>query len=531
MKNNYYIRPDYSRFGDGKQLVLPIDTEILIPANDSVRLLSQVMEELEYSKLYEAYSPKGRKAAVAPKSLFKILVYGYMCGYYSSRALERACCRDINFMYLLSGEKAPDYSTIARFRSGRLDGVTEDLFRQLVEKLHERGDIRFDTLFVDGTKIESVANKYTFVWKKATEKNEAKLQVNVKKKWSQLFGEETVPEVIPATAMRTVLQMLLDKIESLGIQMVYGSGKRKTDLQREAEQWTEFLDRQAKYDDYNRLFDGRNSFSKTDPDATFMHMKEDHMQNAQLKPGYNIQIGVEGEYIVGVDVSNERSDQMTLVPFLKRLEELYKEKRFKDIVADAGYEGEENYRYLKENGYQTYIKPQNYEKSKTKAWQKNPYRRENMAYNPIEDSYTCPQGRKLKAVGLRKRKSMSGYVSTITKYACENCEDCPHKGKCTKSQQNRQMENSKPFTELRQTSLNNITTSKGILLRMNRSIQVEGAFGVIKEDSGFRRFLMRGKKNVRTEFLLMSMGYNINKLHAKIQGNRCDQLLHKKEIA
>lgn len=212
-------------------------------------------------------------------------------------------------MYLLSGDKAPDYSTIARFRSGRLDGVTEDLFRQLVEKLHERGDVRFDTLFVDGTKIESCANKYTFVWKKATEKNETKLQSNVKKQWGQLYGEETVPEEISASVMRTVLQMLLDKIESLGIQMVYGSGKHKADLQREAEIWTEFLDRQTKYDNYNRLFDGRNSFSKTDPDATFMHMKEDHMQNAQLKPGYNIQIGVEGEYIVGVDVSSERSDQ------------------------------------------------------------------------------------------------------------------------------------------------------------------------------------------------------------------------------
>ena len=530
MKNNS-IRPDYSRFGDGKQLVLPIDTEVLIPANDSVRLLSQVMEELEYSKLYEAYSPKGRKAAVAPKSLFKVLVYGYMCGHYSSRSLERACCRDINFMYLLSGDKAPDYSTIARFRSGRLDGVTEDLFRQLVEKLHERGDVRFDTLFVDGTKIESCANKYTFVWKKAVEKNETKLQANAKKQWALLFGEETIPGEISAAAMRTVLQMLLDKIESLGIQLVYGSGKHKTNLQREAEIWTDFLDRQAKYDNYNRLFNGRNSFSKTDPDATFMHMKEDHMRNSQLKPGYNIQIGVEGEYIVGVDVSSERSDQMTLVPFLKRLEELYKEKRFKDIVADAGYEGEENYRYLKENRYQTYIKPQNYEKSKTRSWQKNPYRRENMVYDPIEDSYTCPQGRKLKTIGFRKKKSASGYVSTITKYACENCDDCPHKEKCTKSKLNRQMEYSKPFAELRKNSLENITTPKGILLRMNRSIQVEGAFGVIKEDSGFRRFLMRGKKNVRTEFLLMSMGYNINKLHAKIQGNRCEQLLHEKEIA
>lgn len=528
MKNNT-LHPDYSRIGDGKQLVLPISTEILIPANDSVRLLSQVMEELEYRKLYEAYSPQGRKAAVAPRSLFKILVYGYMCGIYSSRALERACLRDINFMYLLDGEKAPDYSTIARFRSQRLEAVVEDLFRQLVDRLHGYGEIDFENLFVDGTKIEACANKYTFVWRKATEKNEQKLQLKAKTAWVELFGEQTIPSRITAKDMRAVLGTLVEKLEAQGVNRVYGSGKRKTELQRNAEMWEDFLEKQEKYDGYNRQFAGRNSFSKTDPDATFMHMKEDPMRNSQLKPGYNIQIGVEAEYIIGVDVSSERNDVNTLVPFLKRLEGLYDQKQFQNITADAGYESEENYDYLKRNGYESYIKPQNYEKTKNGRLQKNPYLRENMRYDREVDTYTCPQGRILSRIGTTRQKGATGYEAEIARYLCENCDDCPVKRHCTKGNGNRNIKVSYRFSELRAESLSNITSGKGILLRMNRSIQVEGAFGIIKEDFQFRRFLMRGSKNVRTEFILMSIGYNINKFHAKIQSGRCRQTLHRLE--
>lgn len=511
-------------------MVLPIQMEFLIPATDSVRLLSQLLEGLDYSKLYKAYSRIGRNPAVAPKNLFKVLVYGYMNDIYTSRALETACRRDVNFMWLLEGQPAPDHNTIARFRSKRLEGVVQDLFNQMVLKLHNLNEIAFKNIFIDGTKIEACANKYSFVWKKSTRKNEAKLQAKVKKILERLMPEDPPPEAVTAEGISKVLASLMQRATDQGLEFASGKGSRKTQLQRDIELLADCLEKQRNYDRYNSLFDGRNSFSKTDTDATFMHMKEDHMRNSQLKPGYNVQLGIEGEYIVGVDISSERSDQQTLVPFLKLLGESYP-KKFQNVVADAGYESEENYAYLESKGQTAYIKPQNYEKSKERKYSKDISRWENMKYDPVRDIYTCANGKAMNYICSRHVKHKSGYISESKVYECEDCTGCPLKVNCTKSKGNKHMEVAIKFYEYRAQSLKNITTPKGILLRMNRSIQVEGAFGVLKEDHGYRRFLMRGKKNVRIEFLLLAIGFNVNKLHNKIQGRRCNKLLHEKEIA
>ena len=154
-----------------------------------------------------------------------------------------------------------------------------------------------------------------------------------------------------------------------------------------------------------------------------------------------------------------------------------------------------------------------------------------MTYDAETDEYICVQGRRLQPTETRKRKSATGYVSTVRIYECVSCEGCVRKSQCTKRAGNKQMEVARRFVVGRECSLRNITSGKGILLRMNRSIQVEGTFGVLKEDHGFRRFLLRGKKNVRTEYLLLSFGYNLNKLHNKIQNRRTDQALHEKTIA
>lgn len=511
-------------------MVLPIATEFLIPADDSVRLLSQLLEELDYTKLYRAYSHKGRNPAVSPKNLFKVLVYGYMSDIITTRALERACRRDINFMWLLQGEKAPDHNTISRFRSGRLNEAVEELFYQTVLMFEQLGEISFENIFIDGTKIEACANKYSFVWKKATAKNETRLQGKAHKLLTSLGYEPGVDKAVTVDLMRSTLEDLRGIAAENGISFVNGSGKRKTQMQRDIEALESFIEMQEKYDKYNGLFDGRNSFSKTDTDATFMHMKEDHMRNSQLKPGYNVQIGVSAEYIVGVDISSERSDQLTLIPFLNKLEDAYPE-RFKNVVADAGYESEENYVYLRKNEYTPYIKPQNHDLRKTRREKARIGKPENMIYDQENDTYTCAAGRVLRPVGKSRRTTRSGYISELTRYECESCEGCPVKEKCTRSKGNRQMELSRKFIELRDISEENISAATGILLRMNRSIQAEGAFGAIKEDHGFRRFLLRGKKNVRIEFLLMSLGHNMNKLHNKIQNDRCGGMLHEKEIA
>ena len=424
-----------------------------------MRLLDEIIEEMDLSPLHRAYERPGRHPATAPSTMLKVLLYANMEKIYSSRNIERACKRDINFMWLLNGAKAPNYHEIARFRSKRLSECAEELFVQLVEKLKVLGEIQYEHLFVDGTKIEANANKYSFVWKKSTNKYESralekleKLTAELSKKYGVLEADRLLPE--------------LEK--RMTTPYVYGRGHRKSELQRDIEQLRELEAKKAKYAAYQETFNGRNSFSKTDPDATFMHMKEDHMRNSQLKPGYNVQFGIEGEYITGVTVSSERSDQLTLIPFMEKLKGNGIE--YADVTADAGYESEENYSYFENTATECYIKPQNYERSKTKKYKSNMALRENMAYDAELDEYTCQAGRKLRAKYTGKQETKSGYEREVTFYECDNCADCPFKKKCTRAKQNRKLQVSKKFIEQRAASLERITSEKGIQLRTNRSI-------------------------------------------------------------
>lgn len=517
------------------QIGFPIKTTFIPSEDDSVRLLFEVTEGLNYKKLYDTYSTLGRNPVVDPVILFRIIIYGYMNKLFSSREIEKACKRDINFIWLLQGQKAPDHNTIARFRVNHLEKCIDDLFNQLIIKLGEMDEIDYKNIFIDGTKIEANANKYTFVWKKSTDKFESKLQNKIKELLSYItldfeMNLGNLENKITVEKMRKILSKLYDIKEANNIEFVYGKGKRKSKLQKYIEALEEFIEKQSNYDEYNKIFNGRNSFSKTDKDATFMHMKEDHMKNGQLKPGYNIQIGVEGEYIVGVDVSSERSDQLTLIPFLDKLEEGLPIK-YENVIADAGYESEENYKYLSQHKQNSYIKPQNYDKSKSKKFKIDISKRENMYYNADEDYYICAYGKKLIPVSSKIKTSKSGYKSNITIYECEGCDGCPYKNKCTKAKGNKRLHVSKDFIKYRNESFKNISTPEGKLLRMNRSIQVEGAFGVIKQDYGFRRFLLRGKKNIRTEFTLLAFAYNVQKLFNKTTKNRNGILLHKMKTA
>lgn len=520
---------NYIGLSSGNQLKLPLEFEILIPEDDSVRLLSHILEGLDYTQLYKAYSSKGRKPAVEPKILFKILTYAYMSNIYSSRQIELACRRDINFMWLLNGAVAPDHTTISRFRTKVLPKAIDDLFYQIVEHLHECGEISFENLFVDGTKIEANANRYTFVWKQAVVKNEAKMFAKIQELIDRINAEYqssfTITQESVLEDLDLVLKYLEQRREALGITFVRGIGKRKNQLQRYTEQLQEFYQRQSQYDKHKQLFGRRNSYSKTDTDATFMRLKDDHMKNSQLKPAYNVQIAVEAEYITGVGIFQDRDDTVTLIPMLEAMEQNLG-RRYRNVIADAGYESEENYSYLDGKGITSYIKPQTYDRSKTRRFKKDISKRENMWYDSVLDEYTCHNGKKLRKVGITYRTSVTGYRSEVTVYESEDCTGCPFKEKCTKSKSNRKMMVAKKFLELRQRSLGNITTEKGIQLRLNRSIQVEGAFGVLKNDYAFQRFLTRGKTKVKTEFMLLCFGYNVNKLHAKIQSERLGKMLH-----
>ena len=487
-----------------------INFEEQIPEEADVRILKRITEKiLKTEKLHvEEYS-----GMIPFEIMVMILVYGYMNGVFSSRKIEQSCRRDIYFMYLLNGYDAPDHTTIARFRKKQKKLISE-FFLCVLKYLKEKGEFTGENVFIDGTKIEADANRYTFVWKKATEKYEKKLE----EKTAELLEElRQIPELEfdENAGISEILAYINKYVKEKEIVFVSGKGHRKTAVQRIFEKLTECAERKAKYDLYNSIFDGRNSFSKTDHDATFMRMKDDHMKNGQLKPGYNLQIAVEGEYIVGTDISSFRSDMLTLIPFLKKLEE-ENILRLMNIVTDSGYESEENYEYLAEHELNAYIKPSSYEQSKKRKYKLRYGLPENMQYDENADEYTCKNGRKLRKTGTTKVRSASGYLSEKTIYECESCAECAYKENCTKAKGNKQLRISRRFSAFREQSLENILTEFGKQLRMNRSIQAEGAFGVLKQDWSFRRFLMRGKNNVMTEWTLLCTAFDIRKYASKI---------------
>lgn len=528
MIKNINLQKNYSLNQGGYQLKLPLNIETIIPEDDSVRLLSQFVEAMDLTDLYSTYE---RINSVSPRTLLKIVLYSYMNGDYSSRSMELNCKRDINFMFLLEGAPAPDHATFARFRSIHFAPCAKRILAEMSNALFDLGEISGETIFIDGTKIEAAANKYTFVWKKAVTKNQAKLLIKLAdflSECEQLYDLKIVHgDTIKMKHVKKLRKKLHALKRSENVVFVHGIGKRKTPLQKSIETLEDYLSRLKKYNQQIHTCGGRNSYSKTDRDATFMRMKEDAMGNGQLKPAYNLQHGVDSEYVTWLTIGPQPTDTTTLIPFLKDMEEHLKFK-YKNITTDAGYESEENYAFLEENGQLSYIKPANYEISKTRRYRNDIGRIENMEYDAESDAYICRNAKRLTPDHVRHSKSKTGYVSEKTIYKCEDCSGCPYKAECIKGnncktpleERTKTLQAAKTFLKYRQEDLERILSDEGIVFRMNRSIQAEGSFGDLKQDMQFRRYVSRGTSNVLAESMLLAMARNINKLHNKIQKGR-----------
>ena len=520
---------DYTLYETGRQLKLPMETEIIIAADDPVRLVSAVVERMDIRKIERSYSQDGRNE-YPPRILLKVMIYAYMRLIYSSREIERACRENICFMYLLENNAAPDHNTIARFRSQHLLECEKELLEQFVAMLVEWGFVSLATVFIDGTKIEANANRYSFVWRKSTEKKIAKLKEQIKKELPVLKQSLAlrwhVPEIPQIHHLKKLRKKLYAKAEAENLDWVTGKGHRKKPLQKAIETVNAWLEKWKKYTQDLHICGDRNSYCKTDHDATFMHMKEDHMRNGQLKPGYNVNVATSEEFIVGNYISADRNDVHTLIPFTKYLKRYDK---IKQICADSGYESEENYCYFEElKDIALFVKPSNHEQRKTKKYRTDISRRENMAYNAETDTYTCANGKAITFDAIKKTTSQNGFKIETSVYSCKDCAGCPMKAKCIRAcgskkpleERNKVIYVSKRFARQREEMEERISTDEGKLIRVNRSIQAEGVFAMTKEDMGFRRFLLRSAVKVEVEWTLLSLAYNILKLHHKIQKQR-----------
>ncbi len=542
MTKHIKLQKDYTSSCLYYQIKLPLDIEKNIPSDDPVRLLSAFVEGMELLDLYNTYG-KIKKDQVSPRQLLKIVIYAGMNRIYSSRDIEKSCRRDINFMYLLEGKPSPDHATIARFISLHLSQCSSNILAEVSNILYELGEISGRHIFIDGTKIESAANRYTFVWKKAVTKNQTKLFAKITEliaECEEMYGLKLVyQDSISLHSLKRIRKKLYAIKESEGITFVHGIGRRKSAIQKSIESLEMYIGKLKEYIHKLYACGERNSYSKTDPDATFMRMKEDHMLNGQLKPAYNLQHGVDSEYITWLTINPNPTDTKTLIPFLKDMEQNLGFK-YTEIVADAGYESEENYLFIEANGQTAFIKPNNYEISKKRRFKTDIGKMENMDYDKENDFYICKNNRKLTAQYEKKGKTATGYRRTTTVYKCSDCSGCPYKTDCIKGnncktsmeQRNKTLYVSKTMKQKRAEDLERITSPYGIQLRVNRSIQAEGSFASVKEDMEFRRYMYRGKENVTAQSVILAIAHNINKLHNKIQSEKTGQHLFRlKETA
>ena len=491
-----------------QNLLLPPSLDELVPENHMVRVVDAVLDRLDISDILSTYRGGGN-SAFNPKMMLKVLVFAYLSNVYSSRRIEELLKRDIYFMWL-AGMKRPDFRTINYYRGKRLKEGFDTVFTQVVRLLHEEGFVSLKVQYIDGTKIESVANKYTFVWRGSVEKYDARLKAKTEALLRQIEQnhaienqENPVPEELTAEEVTKRVERIKEKVDADNL----GKEERKALKQIE----TDSVPRMNRYREQLETMGSRNSYSKTDPDATFMRMKEDAMLNGQLKPGYNVQISTENQFITNFGIYQRPTDTLTMISYLESFKARYG-MQSEEIVADSGYGSEENYEYMFSNGMTPYVKYNMFHVEQRRGYRNNPFRVSNLFYNPDDDFYVCPMGQKLKFIRQEKRYTASGYQQTVSVYRAGRCEGCPLRGQCHKSKRDRQIEVNHTLDDYKARARELLTSEQGIKHRSNRPIEPEAVFGQIKECGRFRRLRLKGLTGAKIDFGLKALAHNLRKL-------------------
>jgi transposase len=491
-------------------MLLPPSLDELIAQGHPVRVVNEVLDKIDIDPLLKKYKGGG-SSSFHPRMLLKVLVYSYINNTYSSRKIETALKENIHYMWL-SGMSTPDHNTINRFRSDRLKEVLRQVFTQVVLLLAEQGVLNIKQLYTDGTKIEAAANRYTFVWGKAikTSKERIKKQLDELWQYAQKVAAAELPDIDPTGFDKIDAEKVEQTIEQINeaLKDKAVSSRIKQKLNYAKKNWPANL---KKYESQQKILNGRNSYSKTDTDASFMRMKEDHMLNGQLKPAYNFQISTNNQYIVNYSLHHSTADTTTL----QEHTELYK-KQYNQlpgiITADAGYGSEENYQYLCDNGIENYVKYNYFDKDQgSKADKKYPFKSHTLYYNEAMDCYICPMGQQMQNIGTHQTKTKTGFIQTTTRYQAANCNGCPLRGVCHKAKGNRIIEVNHTLNKYKQQVKQNLNSEQGIYHRKKRPCDVEAVFANIKNNHHFKRFMLRTKPKVEIEAGLLALAHNLRK--------------------
>jgi transposase len=501
----------FKTYNQDQLSLLPPSYEELVPINHPVRIVNTIIDHVDISALEKTYKGGGT-SSYHPRMLLKVIIYAYLRNLYSSRKIEQALYENIHFMWL-SGQSKPDHNTLNDFRGKRLQGHLKKIFHQVVLLLVEQGVVSLKDIFVDGTKIQANANRYTFVWGKSIKTNKERIKNQLKELWSYVEKVYKDEQHIPNTPDFEAIDA--DKIEATinqineALQGKYIDKKVKQKLNYAKKNWPVNM---AKYQKQETILKGRNSYSKTDTDATFMRMKEDHMQNGQLKPAYNVQASSNNQYLTNYTLAQTTADTTTLKNHLANHIDNYNQKP-ETLTADAAYGSEENYNDLEDKQITAFVKynyfhKQQQDKKKSKV---NPFHPDELYYNKQTDTYYCPMGQAMNHIGSYQKKTKNGFTQELHRYQAQNCKGCSLISLCHKSKYNRIIERNYNLIRVKAKAKKLLLSEQGIAKRKQRCWDVEAVFGNIKHNMNFKRFMLRGIDKVNVEIGLIAMAHNLKK--------------------
>lgn len=512
MPENLHFRS----YDPDQTLLFPQRIDRDIPKDDPVRILKSVIESLDLSGFKKLYPERGR-SPYHPKMMLMVILYSYMNNVYSCRKIEKLLYRDIYYIWL-SGYQKPDFATINRFRN-RVKNEIGHIFTLLVLILVEKGFVTLEVEYLDGTKIESKANKYTFVWRKSVERNREKLLEKIRVLLQQINEQMAQDKAADVDTLeltpQTLCEISKEFKEALGsapeakTKEEKAAQRGKNKMFKELERHGEKL---AEYNSRLEQMEGRNSISKTDPSATFMRMKEDAMCNGQTKPGYNLQISSENQFITDFALFPNPTDTLTFIPFLGSFPGRY--GRFpKRVVADSGYGSEENYRFMDEAGIEGFVKYNRFHLEHRPRYKPDTFHPDSLYYNEEGDYYICPMGQRMSRTGTLQTRTEGGYISQSACYRAIRCKGCPLRCLCYKAKTNqRTIRVNHRLNAYKRKACELLTSEEGIKERGRRCIEPEAVFGQMKSNMAYRRFRHMGKDKVVMDFTFFAIAFNIKKL-------------------
>ena len=491
---------------------LPPSLDDFIEKNHLVRVIDNFVSLLPL-RLWDNLFTGGGAPSYHPSLMLKVILYAYSIKIFSCREIAKAVRQDVTFMWL-TGMQRPTFNTVNRFRTEYFRDILEDIFTELLDFLHGKGYISYQDFFVDGSKLEANAGRYTHVWRKNTQRYKAAVKKRVKhllreidqinQEEDEKYGDSDLPERgedadVTSEEIRDIATGLSEHLSRVS------DKKAKRKLKTSANRLEEEADKLAKYEGQEDLLDGRNSYSKTDTDATFMRMKDD-----RLRPAYNIQVSTENQFVTNYSISQNASDTVTFPDHLEKIiqrGEVYKPKNY---MGDSAYGSEENSALLEQYNIQNYLKHFTFHSDQKKN--KNPFHKNNFSYNSREDYFLCPAGKKLTYKETIQKTKKTGYISTIRVYEFQDCFSCAFKPLCTKSKTNRQIRYNVQLEKYKEQSRFNLNSEYGINLRKRRGVEVETFFGDLRQNCRFNRFLLRGRSKTEHELGLLAIAYNLRKL-------------------